>query len=122
MRSRPTAAGRIRPRDRPADVMKVVGTGSPVMLTLRVKSSEVAVLREVLCRRRAEEISAAGVALRSRDNAEVEGRDDEMFLISKLLDDLRRHVPDGQPRELVGPTCLLDPVIREAAAEATERL
>lgn len=47
---------------------------------------------------------------------------DELLAISKVLDDFRRHVPPEQTRVLVGPTWLLDSVIRDAASEAVERL
>jgi hypothetical protein len=104
--------------------MKVVGTGSPMMLSLRIKSCEVAVVREVLCRRRAEAVAAAAGSPASPPPAaaDAEERHDEMFVIAKLLDDVRRHVPGGQPQVLEGPTWLLDPVIRDAASEAVERL
>jgi hypothetical protein len=106
--------------------MKVVGTGSPMMLTLRVKSCEVAVLREVLCCRRADAVAAAAAARgrigESRTDADAEAPHDEMFLIAKLLDGLRQHVSFDQPRVLEGPTWLLDPLIRDAASEAVGRL
>lgn len=109
--------------------MKVVGSGSPSMLTVRAKSSEVRLLRDILCDRRAEVVIAATGALAQRgregedlDDREVEDRHEELFWIARLLDGLRKPVPPGQPHELVGPTWLLDPIIRGAAAEAAERL
>ena len=45
-----------------------------------------------------------------------------MFAIAKVLDDLRVHVPPEQTRLFLGPTSLLDSVIRDAASEAVERL
>ena len=105
--------------------MKVLGSGSPLMLTVRLKACEVSVWDGVLCRRRSEAVAAAGMepavtALPA--NMEAEGPHEEMFVISRLLDDLHRSLADGQARELVGPTWLLDPVIRDAATEAVERL
>ena len=103
--------------------MKVVGTGSPMMLTARVKGCEVDVLREVLCARQAEAVAAA--AKMSRAPAAGKDRErplDEVLAIAKVIDDLHRHVPPDQPRVLVGPTWLLDSVIRDAASEAVERL
>jgi hypothetical protein len=109
--------------------VKVVGTGAPWMLTIRVKSCEVKVLRDELEERRAVAVEAAANAQATQrrpapgaNTAVVEPHHDELFVISRLLDDLRRHVPRDQPRELVGPTWLLDPVIRGAAGEAVERL
>src|SRR4051794_27927839 len=105
--------------------MKVLGSGSPLMLTVRVKSGGVGVLRDVLCRRRSDAVAAAGMERESRsvgeEDRDVEARHDEMFVIAKVLDDLRRPGAPDQPRELVGPTWLLDPVIRDAASEAVER-
>jgi hypothetical protein len=92
-----------------------------MMLTLRIKSCEVPMMRDVLVRRRAEAVAAAA-GERTPGGADAEQPHDEMFVIAKLLDDLHRHVPDGQPRILEGPTWLLDAVIRDAASEAVERL
>ena len=109
--------------------MKVVGSGSPAMLTIRVKRSEVALLEDVLCEHRAEVTADAAAAHAANQNTEhrvtdrdVEDPHDELFLITKLLDALRQHVPPDQPRELVAPTWLLDPIIRTAATTAAERL
>ncbi len=97
-----------------------------MMLVVRVKSCEVGVWRNVLCRRRAEAVAAAGTTpvapVDAGSDIAAEGPHDEMFVIARVLDALRRAVPEGQPRELSGPTWLLDPVIREAASEAAERL
>jgi hypothetical protein len=105
--------------------VKVLGTGSPMMLTLRVRSCEVAVLRDVLCARRAEAVASAALQapeVAATCDVDRERPHDEMFAISKALDDLRRHTPPEQPRVIVGPTWLLDSVIRDAASEAVERL
>jgi hypothetical protein len=109
--------------------MKVVGTGAPRMLTVRLKSCEVKVLRDELHHRRAAITeAAAGAHAHSTSpgagagDREVEDRHDELFLISRVLDDLRAPTPPDQPRQIVGPTWLLAPVIRGAAVEAAERL
>ncbi len=109
--------------------MKVVGSGSPSMLTVRAKPSEVKLLRDLICDRRADVVSAiTGAHAKSRrededlDGREVEQRHDELFLITRLLEGLRKPVSPDQPRELAAPTWLLDPIIRNAAAEAAERL
>jgi hypothetical protein len=106
--------------------MKVVGTGAPMMLTVRARACEVSALREVLLRRRNEAVEAASrlrtpVGL-SAPNPDTEDPHDELVLISKVLDDLCRSVGPDQPREVVGPTWLLDPIIRDAATEAVVRL
>ena len=100
--------------------MKLVGTGSPAMLTLRAKTCEVSILREVLRRRRGELVAAAGAA-RPHDE-DAERAHDEMFLVAKLLDALARPVAPDQPREILGPTWVLDPLIRDAASGAVEKL
>src|SRR3954468_6542175 len=105
--------------------MKVLGSGSPLMLTVRLKSCEVSVWDGVLCRRRSEAVAAAGMepaAFALPGNMEAEGPHEEMFVLARLLDDLHRSPAEGQARELIGPTWLLDPVIRDAASEAVERL
>lgn len=109
--------------------MKVVGTGAPRMLTVRFKSCEINVLRDELHHRRAA-ITEAAAKAHADSNApgagvgdrEVEDRHDELFLITRVLDELRAPVQPDQPRQIVGPTWLLGPVIRGAAAEAAERL
>jgi hypothetical protein len=109
--------------------VKVVGTGAPRMLTIRVEPCEVDVLCDELDNHRTVAVDAA---TRTRANPaassagagdrEVEDRDDELYLICRLLDELRAPSPAGQPREIVAPTWLLAPVIRGAAAFAAERL
>jgi hypothetical protein len=99
------------------------------MLTIRLKTSEIPVLRDELEERRAVAIEAVADAHGRAtlcgativDSGDGRGSD-ELLLISKLLDDLRARVHDDQPLEIVGPTWLLDAVIRGAAGEAVERL
>jgi hypothetical protein len=109
--------------------MKVVGTGAPRMLTVRFKPCEFSVLRDELHHRRAVITEAAAHAHANTKapgagagDREVEDRHDELFLITRLLDDLHAPAPGGQARQVVAPTWLLAPVIRGAAAEAVERL
>ncbi|MGH2499796.1 MAG: hypothetical protein ACRDF0_06890 [Candidatus Limnocylindria bacterium] len=99
------------------------------MLTVRFKSCEVEVLRDELYHHRAVATEAAAHAhagstaprAGAGDRA-VEDRYDELYLLTRILDDLRAPVPPGQPREVLGPTWLLGPVIRGAASCAAERL
>lgn len=109
--------------------MKVVGTGAPRMLTVRFKSCEINVLRDELhhCRAAITEAAAKAHADSNAPGAgagdrEVEDRHDELFLITRVLDELRSPAPRDQTRQIVGPTWLLAPVIRGAAEEAVERL
>jgi hypothetical protein len=91
------------------------------MLTLRIKSCEASVVREVICRRRSEAVAAARVPASSAAR-DPEDAHDELFMIARLLEDMRERVPERQPRILEGPTWLLDSVIRDAACEAVEQL
>jgi hypothetical protein len=109
--------------------VKVIGTGAPRMLTVRLNSCEVSVLRDELHHQRAVITEAAaqahaksalpGAGASDRD---IEDHHDELLLISRLLDDLLAPVARDRPRELVAPTWVLAPVIRGAAVEAVERL
>jgi hypothetical protein len=93
------------------------------------KTSEVHVLQDELEERRAVAVDsavhaaaqAAAPGAAAADD-ERERRHDELLLILRLLDDLRRHVPADRPLAIVGPTWLLDRVIRGAAGEAVKRL
>jgi hypothetical protein len=107
--------------------MKVIGTGAPRMLTVRLRSCELAVLRDELLHRRAAITEAAAHAQATGDapgagDRAIEGRYDELLLISRLLDELHAYAPRARSRQIVGPTWLLGPVIRGAATEAVERL
>jgi hypothetical protein len=114
--------------------VKVIGTGAPRMLTIRVAPCELDVLRDELEVRRGVIVEAAAHARRragtarpavpgvERPERELERRHDELLLISELLDALRRPAPGGEPRELIGPTWLLGAVIRGASGEAIDRL
>ncbi len=106
--------------------MKVVGSGAPRMLTVRLKPCEVSAMRDELRERRAVITDAAartgnGTGQASADDHEAERHHDELFLITGLLDQLLTAPPQGQARELVGPTWLLAPIIRGAAGEAVDR-
>jgi hypothetical protein len=103
--------------------MKVVGTGNPAMLTLRLREREVAGLKEELGHQ-------AAVA----DDAERERPDEPMAATGRspgeilptvlaLLDNLTAAEPNEQGRVVVvGPTWLLGPAIRGATTEAAEQL
>lgn len=100
------------------------------MLTLRLQTCEIDVLRDELHHRRAvitESAAAAHAASRVPEegdrDAEGEERHDELLLISRLLDQLRTPTPVGEARRVVvAPTWLLAPVVRGAAVEAVVRL
>ena len=108
---------------------KVIGTGAPRMLTVRLKSCEAGMLRDELFERRAvitEAVASAqarcAAAGTGASENEIEDRHDELFLIAQLLDQLRAPGQPDRRRDLVGPTWLLGPVIRGASMEAAERL
>lgn len=108
--------------------MKVVGTGSPVMLTLRLRERETKGLSDELDHRRRVADEAMETALeRGRDLSAV--RDDgrtpvEVAQAIVVMQDLiARATPNAQERVVVtGPTWLLGPAIRGASIDAAERL
>jgi len=110
--------------------MKVVGTGDPQMLTVRLKPCEIAVVRDELDQRR-RVVTEAAAAAQASDRPSVASRyhrdhekdhHGELLLISRLLNQLRTPPPPGQQvRQLVGPTWLLGDVIRDAAGTAVAR-
>ncbi len=109
--------------------MKVIGTGAPVMLTLRLAHCEVDGLRAELYRRRATETDAAGSAHRQTGGYRVDRADDleqshrELVALTGLLDQLDGPGSTaGGHIEVVGPTSLLGPAIRSAAGEAARDL
>src|SRR5829696_8663821 len=82
-------------------VVKVVGTGAPRMLTLRLKRCEIDVLRDELHHRRAVITEAAAAAHaastvpeRGAGDPDVQHRHDELLLISRLLDELHTPAPE----------------------------
>ena len=103
--------------------MKAIGTGSPVMLTIRVRPSEVGLFRDVLNEQLLAAAGSIDQATCDRRPTRADGQaHDELAVVSELLNQLREPVAEDQPRELVGPTSVLDPVIRTAASEAADRL
>ena len=108
--------------------MKVVGIGSPARLRLRVKPCEVGVWRDVLC----DHVDAAVRMIgehggRPRDGESVGGRareraETDVAAVSGLLEQLRAAEAADQPYVLAGPTPVVDPIIRNVASEAVERL
>jgi hypothetical protein len=108
---------------------KVIGTGAPRMLTVRFRPCEVGVVLDELHHQRAVVTDAAAHAHDRSDargagagDPEVEDHHDQLFLMARLLDDLRAHAPVDRLREVMAPTSLLGPLIRGAAVEAVERL
>lgn len=114
--------------------MKVIGTGSPAMLTLRLEECEIEVLCDELQHRRAVKAEAAAVAHErsagqgaGAGTREVEDPHDELVVIAGVLDQLSgggrpSDERSGGRAEIVGPTWLLGPSIRGATAEAAHRL
>jgi hypothetical protein len=108
--------------------MKVVGTGSPVALTLRLREREIKGLSDELEHRRRVADEAMETALdQGRDLTSV--RDDGrtpaeiVSAIVVMQDVIARATPNAENRLVVtGPTWLLAPAIRGAAIDASERL
>jgi hypothetical protein len=108
---------------------KVIGTGAPRMLTVRFRPCEIDVLLDELDHQRAVVTEAAAHAHENSTapgagagDRTVEDRHDQLYLIARLLDDLRASAPCDRAREIVAPTWILGPVIRGAAVHAVERL
>ena len=107
--------------------MKVIGTGNPEMLTLRLRERELAGLKEDLGHR-ASVADDAEVTVKKRGfDAPIgsDGRTSAEILaaVTALLDRLATAQPNEQGRVVVsGPTWLLGPAIRGATAEAAEQL
>ena len=109
--------------------IKVIGTGAPRMLTVRFRPCEIEVLLDELHHQRAV-ITEAAAGAHEKSTApgagagdqEVEHHHDELYLVTRLLDDLHAPAPNDRTREIVAPTWVLGPVIRGAAVEAVERL
>jgi hypothetical protein len=108
--------------------MKVVGTGSPAALTLRLREREVHGLSDELEERRRVADEAMDTAL-GQGRGLTSMRDDgptptEIVLaILAMQDTIARTTPNAQGRYVVtGPTWLLAPAIRGASIEASERL
>jgi len=109
--------------------IKVIGTGAPRMLTVRFRPCEIEVLLDELHHHRAVVTEAAADAHEKSTapsagagDRDVEQHHDELFLVTRLLDDLHAPAPRDRPREILAPTWILGPVIRGAAVEAVERL
>lgn len=109
--------------------MKVVGTGSPAMLTLRLEECEIEVLRDELRHRRAVMADAATHAHERSTGPgagggtrEVEDPHDDLIVIAGVLDQIARWDRAAEPLEIVGPTWLLGPSIRAATSEAAHQL
>src|SRR3954468_24065838 len=106
--------------------IKVIGTGAPRMLTVRFRPCEVGVVLDELHHQRAVVTEAAAHAHEQSDapgagagDPEVEDHHDELFLIARLLDDLRAPTPADRLREVMAPTSVLGPVIRGAAVPSS---
>jgi hypothetical protein len=107
--------------------MKVIGTGNPEMLTLRLRERELAGLKEDLGHRASVADDAEATLQERGFDAPIgdDGRTSAEVLaaIAGLLDRLATAQPNEQGRVVVsGPTWLLGPAIRGATAEAAEQL
>jgi hypothetical protein len=107
--------------------MKVIGTGNPEMLTLRLRERELAGLKEDLGHRASVADDAEATLQEHGFGAPIgdDGRTSAEILaaITGLLDRLATAQPNEQGRVVVsGPTWLLGPAIRGATAEAAEQL
>lgn len=94
--------------------MKVVGTGAPRTLELRLKSCEIAVWRDVLREAHAKELGADG------DGASADPGD-TLARLSRLMREAYAPWRTDQPVQIVGPTSLLSPLVRTAANKAIDR-
>jgi hypothetical protein len=95
------------------------------MLTVRAEPGEARLLRDVLEQHRdavMETVADRRQCVHGGVDKDVEQGYAELFLVTRLLDDLRDSGSVGEQREFVGPTWLLDPILRSAAAEAVTRL
>ena len=109
--------------------MKVVGTGAPVVLTVRFERCELDVLRDELHHVRAGVTESAAVAhQRATDpgagagSAAVESNHQRLVELSALLDQVELLDPEEEePLEVAGPSAFFASVIRGAATEAAER-
>ena len=113
--------------------MKVVGSGSPMMLTVRFKPREIRLLRAQLEARQRSLLSsiadtqrwleerACGLREHEREQ-ELERLKDDLVVVTSLLDESRRPADPGQPRIVTGPTKVMAEVIRGAAGEAADLL
>lgn len=98
--------------------MKVVGTGAPRTLTVRVQACEIGLWREALRRRLVAATDRSEVA--SAIDVDQPTRRDEAGTIARLLDRAHAPAPPGQPWVLSGPSVLLADVIQGIASAATD--
>jgi hypothetical protein len=98
--------------------MKVVGTGAPRILTVRVQACEIWLWREALRRRLVAATDRSEVASALDDDEPA--HPDEAATIARLLERAHTPVPSGQPWVLSGPSVLLADVIHGIATAATD--
>lgn len=99
--------------------MKVVGTGAPRTLTIRLQPCEFDAWRRELRRRLSAVATYEGSSDLSAASA-ARGEDDELAALSRLLEQALMPVPTGQPRVIIGPTWLLRHVVRAVAVDAMD--
>lgn len=100
--------------------MKVVGTGAPRTITVRVQPCEIAMWREALRRRM---ITAADPTRRVPPPATEDEpiHRVEASAVARLLTRAHAAVAPGQPWVLTGPSWLLDDVIHSVTRAAVDR-
>jgi hypothetical protein len=106
--------------------MKVIGTGTPEMLTVFPQEPEIDVLGAVIERRIVEATEAAATAHeRARDQARedpwtpaVQSAHSDLYVVSRLEVALHAAVAQGERRALIAPREVLGPIVREAACDA----
>lgn len=91
--------------------MKLVGSGSPRTLTVRVQPCEIALWREMLRQRLVDETQAA----------DPDSSTGALGVIARLLERAHAPVAPGQPWVMVGPTPVLGQVICAVADAANKR-
>jgi hypothetical protein len=104
--------------------MKVVGTGSPRMLTVRFDQCELPLLRDEVAERQRSLVSTLAEMTTPHMAGDDDGErlKDKLVLLTRLEDDLRGPVEPDQPYEVTGLTELMADVIRGAAGEAVYQL
>jgi hypothetical protein len=108
--------------------MKVIGTGGPAVLTLRLREREVEGLKDELMHRGlvAEEAKASLREEADDRPSVIDGARTPSEIIEAVAE-MQEHLANAEPNEqgrvvVIGPTWLLGPAIRGAAVEAAEQL
>jgi hypothetical protein len=106
--------------------MKIVGTGAPIVLTMRFEPCELELLIEQLVERPARVMSSSGSQAAGHRpylrDARLDDISNDLEETARALDQLSE-VDRGEPRafEVTGPSSFWTSVIRRAAGEASTR-